>query len=221
VTAGPLDEIASTLENTFINPPLEFTRQVMGTFADHVIGAFQRPIPVTNPVESYRYIRSRTQSMIDAAKQPALVRMQDKNYSQLAPIMQHQSVRFEEIASDTGEAGVVIRGGDYLGHFVRNAVRLNEDLHLSIDPIPTQPDWKTRWGGKITDINVKRDTKGYHTVELIASSNREHLKNILIAATPFSECGCYRPTFVLPARSRWLSSWRGISFRWRRCRRTF
>jgi hypothetical protein len=184
VTTGPLEALAITGEG-FTRPPLEFTRQVMGRFADHVVGAMSAPLPVDDPLASYRYIRGRTQTLVDAMKQPGLVRLQDKNYSQLAPIPQAQSVRFEEIAADTGEAGVVIRGGDYLSQWVRNAVRIEEDLHLSIDPIPTMPDWKTRWGGKITDINVKRDAKGYHTVELIASSNREHLKNILIAATPF------------------------------------
>ena len=80
---------------------------------------------------------------------------------------------------------MVIRGGDYLGDFVRNAVRVEEDLHLSIDPIGTQPDWPTRWGGKITEINVKRDADGIHTVELVATANREHFKSILIGTTPW------------------------------------
>lgn len=184
MTAGPLEAIALTGEG-LINPPLQFTKQVMGRFTDHIVGRLSAPLPVDDPLSSYRYLRSRTQTLVDGMKQPGLVRLQDKNYNQLAPIGNAQSVRFEEIAADTGEAGVVIRGGDYLAQWVRNAVRIEEDLHLSIDPIPTMPDWKTRWGGKITDINVKRDVKGYHTVELIASSNREHLKNILIAATPF------------------------------------
>jgi hypothetical protein len=79
---------------------------------------------------------------------------------------------------------VVIRGGDYLGDFVRNAVRIEEDLHLSVDPIATAPSWKTRWGGKIKTINIKRDSSGIHTVELVATSNREHLKTTLIGSTP-------------------------------------
>ena len=137
------------------------------------------------PLEAYRYVNSRRQVLIDSARQQPLVRMQDKNYNQLAQIGQEISCYFEEIAADTGEAGVVIRGGDYLADFVRNAVRIEEDLHLSIDPIGTKPNWRTRWGGKITTINVKRDSSGIHTVELIASANREHLKNILIGSTPF------------------------------------
>lgn len=182
---GPLEAVATTVEDWLVNPPLEFTRNIMAQFADRVIAATQAPLPIDDPLASYRYIRARNQVLIDGAKRPGLVRMQDKNLNQLATIAQAKSVRFEEIAFDTGEAGVVIRGGDYLGQFVRNAVRIEEDLHLSVDPIATQPDWKSRWGGKITTINSKRDSSGVHTVELIASSNREHLKNILIAATPF------------------------------------
>jgi hypothetical protein len=157
----------------------------MARFADRVIAALEAPTPLNDPVASYRYIRTRNQVLIDQAKRPGLVRMQDKNLNQLASLMQAKSVRTEEIAFDTGEAGVVLRGNDYLGQFVRNAVRLEEDLHLSVDPIATAPDWKTRWGGKITTINVKRDSSGVHTVELIASANREHLKTTLIASTPF------------------------------------
>jgi hypothetical protein len=66
---------------------------------------------------------------------------------------------------------------------VRKAVRIDEDLHLSIDPFATKPNWRTRWGGKITTINVKRDS-GIHTVEFIASANREHLKTTLVGSNP-------------------------------------
>lgn len=184
MTAG-LEELSTAFDQFVVNPPLQFTQNIMRQFADRVIGALGAPLPLDDPMASYRYIRARNQLLIDQAKQPGLVRLQDKNLTQLASLNQAQSVRFEEIAADTGEAGVVIRGGDYLGDFVRNAVRIDEDLHLSIDPIATRPDWKTRWGGKITTINVKRDSSGVHTVELIASANREHLHNLLIAATPF------------------------------------
>jgi hypothetical protein len=185
MTAGPLEQIATTAEGLFVNPPLEFTQNIMKRFADRVIAGMGAPLPLDDPMASYRYIRSRLDTQAASVKQPGLVRMQDKNLNQLASLHQAQSVRCEEIAADTGEIGVVFRGGDYLGDFVRNAVRIEEDLHISVDPIPTAPDWRSRFGGKITTINIKRDSSGIHTVELIASSNREHLKNILIAATPF------------------------------------
>ena len=184
IPVGSIEQLVTGVEG-LANVPLEFTRNLIGDIQSKIIGAFGVPEPMGAPIEAYRYANSRRQTLIDSARQQPLVRMQDKNYNQLAQIGQEVSCYFEEIAADTGEAGVVIRGGDYLADFVRNAVRLEEDLHLSIDPIGTKPNWRTRWGGKITTINVKRDSSGIHTVELIASANREHLKNILIASTPF------------------------------------
>lgn len=164
--------------------PLEFTRNLAGALQSKVIGALSAPLPKQDPMSAYRYLHARRQTRIDSARQRPLIRMQDNNLSQLVNLGQEMSCRFEEIATDSGEAGVVIRGGDYLGKFVRNAVRIEEDLHLSIDPFPTKPNWRTRWGGKITTIDVKRDSSGIHTVELIATSNREHLKTTLVASTP-------------------------------------
>src|SRR6185312_8313587 len=108
---------------------------------------FGAPLPKTDPMSAYRYLNARRQTIVDSARQAPLIRMQDKNLRHLTSIGQEMSCRFEEIASDTGEAGVVIRGGDYLGQFVRSAVRIEEDLHLSIDPFRTNPNWRTRWGG--------------------------------------------------------------------------
>lgn len=181
---NPLGTLTTTAEN-LINVPLEFTRHMAQQFQDLVIGAFEKPLPATDPIAAYRYNESRARVLQDGFRQRPLLRMQDKNLEQLVQIGGERSCRFEEIATDTGEAGVVIRGGDELGDFVRNAVRLEEDLHLSIDINPLRLSHLTRWGGKITTINVKRDSSGIHTVELIASANREHLKHVLVGSLPF------------------------------------
>jgi len=179
-----LSEFVGGIED-IIDLPLEFTRNLSNVFVDKVIAAFEAPIPTQDPLVSYRYLNSRRQVLIDGTKAKPLIRMQDGNYNQLASLGQEMSCRTEEVAADSGEAGVVIRGGDYLGDFVRNAVRIEQDLHLSVDPVGTAPTWETRWGGKITSINVKRDIGGIHTVELIATSNREHFKSTLVGTTPF------------------------------------
>lgn len=181
---NPLGTIAAGAED-LINMPLQFTRHMAQQMQDYVIGAMSKPLPATDPLAAYRYNESRARMLKDGFKQRPLLRMQDKNLAQLATIGGEMSCRFEEIATDTGEAGVVIRGGSDLGDFVRNAVRIEEDLHLSIDINPRRLSWKTRFGGKITTINVKRDSSGIHTVELIASANREHLKHVLVGTTPF------------------------------------
>lgn len=181
---SPLDVLSGGVQG-LIDPPLEFTRNRAREWEAQVIAAFSKPLPAQDPISSYRYLRARGDVLKDAFRQRPLVRMQDKNLQQLAVIGNEISCVAEEVAADTGEATVVIRGGDYLGDFVRNAVRIEEDLHLSIDPNPTKPSWKTRWGGKIHTINVKRDSSGIHTVELIAASQREHLKHVLVGTTPF------------------------------------
>lgn len=164
---------------------LEFTRHMPQLFQDNIIGALSKPLPATDPLAAYRYNEARARTLQNGFRQRPLLRMQDKNLQQFASIGGERSVRFEEIATDTGEAGVVLRGGDYLADFVRNAVRLEEDLHLSIDINPLRLSHLTRWGGKITTINAKRDSSGIHTVELIASAQREHLKHVLVGTTPF------------------------------------
>lgn len=181
---NPLGTIVTGAED-LLNAPLEFTRHMAQQMQDYIIGAISKPLPATDPIAAYRYNEARARTLKDGFKQRPLLRMQDKNLAQLATIGGEMSCRFEEIATDTGEAGVVIRGGSDLGDFVRNAVRIEEDLHLSIDINPQRLSWKTRFGGKITTINVKRDSSGIHTVELIASANREHLKRVLVGTTPF------------------------------------
>jgi hypothetical protein len=160
-----------------------FSKNLGGALQDKVIGALSVPL-ADDPMSAYRYLNARRTTLQDAYKQRPLIRLQDKNLNQLATIGQEMSCVTEEIAADSGQATVVIRGGDYLADFVRNAVRIEEDLHLSVDPIATAPSWKTRWGGKIKNINIKRDSSGIHTVELVATSNREHLKTTLIGSTP-------------------------------------
>ncbi|MDP7729489.1 hypothetical protein [Mycobacterium sp. TY813] len=181
---NPLGLFAQTVEEVTA-PPLEFIRHLGQQMQDVIIGAMGRPSPTVDPVEAYRYNEARARTVQNAFRQRPLLRMQDKDLNQLAVIGGERSVRFEEIANETGEAGIVLRGGDYLSDFVRNAVRIEEDLHLSIDINPRRLSWKTRWGGKITTINAKRDSSGIHTVELIASAQREHLKHVLVGSTPF------------------------------------
>lgn len=166
--------------------PLDFTRQIGGNMQSGLIGALSAPVPASDPMAAYRYLRGRRDIIAAAGKQRPLIRLQDKNLDHLAVIGNEISCVAEEVATESGSATVVLRGGDYLADFVRKAVRLEEDLHLSVDPIPSKPSWRTRWGGKITCINAKRNSSGIHTVELQATSNREHLKTLLVGATPLS-----------------------------------
>jgi len=169
-----------------LDGPLELTRNIGGNMQSALIGALSAPVPASDPMAAYRYLRGRRDIIAGAGKQRPLIRLQDKNLDHIAVIGGEISCHTEEVATESGSATVVLRGGDYLAEFVRKAVRLEEDLHLSVDPVPSNPSWKTRWGGKITAINATRNASGIFTVEMSATSNREHLKTLLVGATPVS-----------------------------------
>jgi hypothetical protein len=181
-------------------PTLEFTRY-LDVMRDKLIDAYTKPDP-SNPIATYRYLRRRSEMLTESAQQRPLVRLQDSNLNHKARIGSELSCRTEEIATDVGEGAIVLRGGDYLADFVKR-IRIEEDLHISVDPIATKPTWRTRWGGKITTVNAKRDSKGVHTVELIATSNREHQKHTLIAANPVTPPELQLPKmWFVPANAR-------------------
>jgi predicted N-acetyltransferase YhbS len=166
-------------------PGLQFSQNLAGLFVDHVVGALEKPNPATDPMSAYRYLRARRDTIAAAGRQRPLIRMQDEHLDHIARVGGEMSCVAEEVATDSGEASVVIRGdGHYLSQFVKNMVRLETDLHLSIDPIPTSLSWRRRWGGKITQIHAKRDSSGVATVELVATHQREHLKHIMISPSP-------------------------------------
>ena len=151
-----------------------------------VIGSQGVPNPEANALEAYRYLEARRQTVTDSLRQRPLLRLWDKDMQYIGQIAQEKSVQVEEVASDSGGATVVVRRDNWLSDTILYDRRAVEDLHFTLDPNPTQTSWRTRWGGKITGVNAKRGADGLHTIELEAVSNREHLKHILCAATPFS-----------------------------------
>jgi hypothetical protein len=162
------------------------TNIYMPEMPDKVIAADGVPDPKASALESYRYLEARRQTINDSMRQRPLLRLWDKDMKYIGQIAQEKSVQVEEVMSDSGGASVVVRRDNWLSDTILYDRRSVEDLHLTLDPNPTAPHWKTRWGGKITAVNAKRGADGLHTVELEAVSNREHLKHILCAATPFS-----------------------------------
>ena len=152
------------------------------------VGAAGVPDLQFDPYAAYQYLDARRQNLITAAHQRPLVRLWDENHDFRGVVAQEISVEADEIYSDTGSAEVVIRKDNWLSDFILFDRRAVQDLHLTIDPIPSRiaqgDGWKFRWGGKITTVTAKRDSQGLHTITLGAVHNREHLKHILAAANP-------------------------------------
>jgi hypothetical protein len=138
-----------------------------------------------HPMAALQYMRNKSDVIRASANQRPMIRLGDKNLTLVAELTGEMSCEYEELAADTGQARYVVRYENWIVDYIVNRTRVDEDLHLIIDPTPTERDWRTRWGGKIHTINVQRHEDGTSTVELIALSMREHAKKLLFAANPF------------------------------------
>ena len=145
------------------------------------------------PCQTAAYLEGVRFTTIAAAKMKPLVRLADANLNVMQVLDGEISASVEELSDDTGKCTITLAYDNWLTDYMVNQTKLVADLHLLIDPIPTQPDWRKRWGGKVTEIHIKRDDKGAHTIELTALSFFEHAKRILIAANPI-----FPPEIQLP-----------------------
>lgn len=145
------------------------------------------PDPLTAPISAYRYLDARREVIDAEARVKPLIRLWDNRMRFIGTVASEQSVQAEELLHDTGAADIVLRGDDWLVDLMRRDVRKDEDLHITIDPYPNRRSWRWRWGGKVTNVRVKRDENGLRTVTLECSHNREHWKHLLAGATPFCD----------------------------------
>lgn len=166
-------------------PPyaVNFAKILDGVFAPN--GTDGMPDPATDPLSAFTYLINKQNLITQSAQQRPMMRLADQNLNVIAEIVGELSCDTEELMSDTGQARVIITYDNYLVDYMVNQIQVYTDVHLLIDPVPTQRSWRTRWGGKVHQINVKRNEDGTSTVEIIALSMREHAKKLLIAATPW------------------------------------
>lgn len=191
-----------TIFNTNMAPEaLMFTQWLESAFQP--IGYNGTPNPSTDPMECYQYINNRRSLIQQSANQQPLVRIADKNLKVMASISDYLHCEIEELMADSGKAKCVIRFDNWLTNWVINENSIFEDIHLIVDPIPTKPDWRSRWGGKITEISVKNNEDGSATVELQAIAMREHCKHLLFAANPIFSAEIQLPQmWILPGPTR-------------------
>jgi hypothetical protein len=149
-----------------------------------VAGVPDVPDMLTAPAQTAAYLNGVRLTTIMSSKQKPLIRLADANLQIMQELDGETDVSVEELMDDTGKCTVKITYDNWLTDYITNQTQLIADLHLLIDPIPSQQDWRTRWGGKITEMHIKKDDKGVHSIELTALSFFEHAKRLLIAANP-------------------------------------
>ena len=140
--------------------------------------------PAVNPSYNYQYLDGLRNLKTASAHQRPLVRLWDGSMNFIGQLTQEISAEFEQVYCDTGAGSIVIRKDNWLSEQILYNRLPIQDLNITVDPWPTMRSWQTRWGGKITNVTAKRDSKGLHTVELAAVENREHVKHVLAQANP-------------------------------------
>lgn len=178
---NPIDHIGEAL-------PLRFDNLWHNPFGELLFGpnGIQGcPDGTVNPVGAINYLHNKRSIIEKSAQQRALIRLGDKNLNIVGELRGEMSYEYEELMADSGTARYVVRYDNWMVDYIVNLTRIEEDLHLIIDPNPNKPTWRTRWGGKIHTINIARHEDGTSTVEMLAISNREHAKRLLFAASPF------------------------------------
>lgn len=116
-----------------------------------------------------------------------LIRLWDKEMRFIARIENVDTWSWEELATDDGEAKVTFSGkaNEHLREIVTYQTRIEEDLHVTIDPDPEKPtDWRNRWGGKVLIVEDDETTGQAAVTTLHCISNRRHLRGILLGANP-------------------------------------
>ena len=165
------------------------------------------PDPVKAPISAYRYLDAK-RDVIDAeARTRPLIRLWDNQMRYIGTIASEKLLNAEELLHDTGQADIVLSGDDWVLDLMRRDVRKDEDLHITIDPYPNNRSWRWRWGGKVTNVRVKRDENGLRTVTLECAHNREHWKHIYAGATPFCDVSTQPiKAWLLPGNTRTIVS---------------
>jgi len=137
-------------------------------------------------ITAWRLLDARRQLVIDANRQRPLLRLMDKRLQYLGTVTSERSAEYERLLDDSGVGTISLRWSDWLARLCAHDTRVQEDLHLIIDPNPNQRHWRTRLGYRVTDVRAVKHEDGTRTIEIDIISLREHAKHILLGATPFS-----------------------------------
>ncbi|MEC4856727.1 hypothetical protein R2325_14055 [Mycobacteroides chelonae] len=140
----------------------------------------------SDAVTKWRLLDARRQLVLDANRQRPLLRLMDKRMQYLGTVCTERQGNWERLVDDSGVGTVSLRWSDWLADLCAHKTRVQEDLHLIIDPNPNQRSWRTRLGYRVTSVRAVKHEDGTRTVELEIISLREHAKHILLGATPFS-----------------------------------
>lgn len=135
----------------------------------------------------YMQLLERRHAYMNRKVKKPLIRLWDKEFNFITRIEDVDRWMWEELAADDGTAEVTFSGThqDWLRQIVCIDTRVEEDLHVTIDPDPDNPtDFKNRWGGKVLTIEDVEEAGQPPTTTLKCISNRRHMRGIYLASNP-------------------------------------
>jgi hypothetical protein len=147
-------------------------------------GANGVPDLATEPAAAAVYLNGIRDTVIAGANLRPLIRIADSNLENFWELDGEMSCSAEELMNDTGVLNITVAWEHWMQDLLINQTQIVEDINILVDWNPLEPNWRTRWGGKITEIHVKKDERGIHTIALTALHFREHAKRLLVAANP-------------------------------------
>ncbi len=136
-------------------------------------------------ITKWRLLDARRQLVIDSNRQRPLIRLWDKRFSYLGTVCGERTVEFGRMMDDSATGTISLAWSDWLANLCAHDTRVEEDLHLTIDPNPNNRSWRTRLGYRVSAVRAVKGEDGIKTVELDIVSLREHAKHIRIANVPF------------------------------------
>lgn len=147
-------------------------------------GAAGVPDQVNAPAAMQTYLNGVRRVVLEQPHQAPLIRLWDGSLVTNAQLTGEISCSFEDIVDETGKCTVSVPYNNWLQDWITTQTNICQDLNLTIDPIPSQPDWRRRWGGKVVEVHIKFDDAGKHTIDLVCWHFREHAKHLLVGANP-------------------------------------
>lgn len=161
------------------------------------------PDMVSQPFGTAAYLQNFRNATLAWQNLKPLIRLADSNLENLWELAGEMTVTAEELLTDTGVLRISVPWTGWLQDLLFNQTKLAQDINIIVDWNPLNPNWRTRWGGKVTEIHVKKDEKGIHTIDLTALHFREHAKRLLVAANPIFPPEIQQPRmWVLPGPAR-------------------
>jgi len=159
-------------------------------------------------LSKWRLLDARRQLVLDSNRQRPLIRLWDKKFAYLGTVTAERSAEYGRLMDDSATITLSLAWSDWLADLCAHRTRVEEDLHITVDPNPNNRSWRTRLGYRVTAVRAVKHDDGTKTVELEGISLREHAKHLRIASTP--TC----PPEAQPMKSWfWLSNLRsGLAF---------